>query len=44
MLSVRVSPNVLNQLMDFHKSGYKHYAVEGIDRACGTNGVEEKCI
>jgi hypothetical protein len=44
VLSVHVSPNILNQLMDFHKIGYKHYAVEGIGRACGTNGVEEKCV
>jgi hypothetical protein len=43
MLSVHVSPNILNQLMDFHKIGYKHYALEGIGRACGANGVE-KCI
>jgi len=44
MLSVHVSPDILNQLMYFHKIGYKHYAAEDIDRACGTNGVVEKCI
>jgi len=42
MVSVHVSPHILNQLMDFHKIGYKHYAFEGIDRVCGTNGVEDK--
>jgi hypothetical protein len=35
MLFVHVSPDILNQLMDFQKIGCKHYAVEGISRACG---------